>query len=62
MTRLKILDMTVLLNIYKLYFNIVKYAIEQSVFDSGVSLLLQYPALSELLPREVLEVNFFSHR
>lgn len=40
--------------------NIVKYAIEHGPFDSGVSILLQYTALSELLPREVLEVSFLS--
>lgn len=41
-------------------FNIVKY--EHGPFDGGVSILLQYPVPSELLPREVLEVSFFSLR
>lgn len=40
-------------------FNTVKYTTECGPFDSGVSLLLQYPSFSELLPREVLEVSFF---
>lgn len=43
-------------------FNIVRNATEHGPVDSSVSILLLYPALSELLPREVLEVSFFSLR
>lgn len=42
------------------HFNIVKY--EHGPLDGSVSILLQYPVPSELLPREVLEVSFFSLR